>query len=65
MEISDEKVEKYREVYKEIYGQPIEKGRARDELTALVCLMNAVRNYVGNMNPADISDEKNNTASRI
>jgi hypothetical protein len=63
MEISNEKVEKYCEVYEEIYGQPIEKGRARDELTALVCLMNAVRNYAGSMNPADINNEENNTTS--
>ena len=58
MEISDEKVEKYREIYQKIYGDIIEKEQARDELTALVCLMNTVRNYDGEIIPEDY--EENN-----
>ena len=60
MEISQEKVEKYRATYQRIYGRAIEKGRARGELTALVCLMNAVRNYIGSENREDKNDAKNN-----
>ena len=60
MEISQEKVEKYRAIYQRIYGRSIEKGRARDELTALVCLMNAVRNYIGSGNMEDKNDAENN-----
>jgi hypothetical protein len=63
MEISDEKVEKYREIYQKIYGDIIETERARDELTALVCLMNAVRNYDGDITPMNENDEENNNTN--
>lgn len=45
MQISDEKVEKYQAIYLEKYGKPIDKSLARDELTSLVCLMEAVRRH--------------------
>ena len=39
MQISEEQVEKYMALYVEEYGQPIDKARARAELTSLVCLL--------------------------
>ncbi len=42
MQISEEQVKKYVAVYLKEYGKPIDKTRARDELTALVTYMNAV-----------------------
>jgi len=39
MQISDEKVEKYQELYFLKYRKSIDKARARDELTSFVCLL--------------------------
>ena len=45
MQISDQQVEKYRAIYVEVYGEEIDKARARDELTALVCMLDAVNKF--------------------
>lgn len=42
MQISEEKVEKYIELYFKKYGVRIDKAQARSELTSLVCLLEAV-----------------------
>jgi hypothetical protein len=42
MEINDEQVKKYMILYLQKYGKDINKARARDELTSLVCLLDAV-----------------------
>lgn len=46
MQINDEQVEKYMELYLEEYGRPIDKATARIELTALVCMLNAVHRQI-------------------
>lgn len=46
MQISEEQVEKYIAVYFEVYGKTIEKAQARIELTALVCMLNAVYRHI-------------------
>jgi hypothetical protein len=40
--ISDIKVDRYIAIYFEVYGEKIDKVRARDELTSLICLLEAV-----------------------
>jgi hypothetical protein len=45
MQISDEQVEKYMVIYVEEFGHSIDKARARDELTALICYMEAVYKF--------------------
>ena len=42
MQISDQQVNRYMAIYLEEYGQTIDKAHAREELTALVCMLNAV-----------------------
>ena len=42
MEISDLKVEQYIALYLKKYGDVIDKARARNELTSLICLLEAV-----------------------
>jgi hypothetical protein len=42
MQISDEHVEKYIALYLSEYGKTIDKVKAREELTALLCMLNAV-----------------------
>jgi hypothetical protein len=42
MQITDEQVEKYIALYFLEYGKVIDKAKAREELTALVCMLNAV-----------------------
>lgn len=46
MQISDEKVEQYIALYLKKYGQSIDKVRAKDELTSLVCLLEAVYQHI-------------------
>jgi len=48
MQLSDSHIEKYIAVYLEIYGKPIDKAQARDELAALVCLLKAVYKFNNN-----------------
>ena len=50
MQITEEQVEKYIVLYVEEYGQEIDKARARDELTSLVCLLNAVYKFNNKQN---------------
>lgn len=50
MEISEAKVEEYRILYLKKYGKDIDKARARDELTSLVCLLEAVYKHINNEN---------------
>lgn len=50
MQISDEKVGQYMELYLKKYGKPIDKVRARDELTSLVCLLEAVYKHINQKN---------------
>lgn len=59
MEIGDDKVEKYMIVYGEIYGSQITKEQARNELTALVCFMNAVRTHINNLPTKHLITESN------
>ena len=46
MQISDLKVEQYQALYLKKYGAVIDKARARDELTSLVCLLDAVYKHI-------------------
>ena len=46
MQISDQKVEQYMELYFKKYGEPIDEARARAELTSLVCLLEAVYKHI-------------------
>jgi hypothetical protein len=48
MQISEDQVEKYITIYVEQYGKTIDKARARNELTALVCMLNAVNRHIIN-----------------
>ena len=50
MQISDEKVGQYMELYLKKYGKPIDKARAREELTSLICLLEAVYKFINNKN---------------
>jgi hypothetical protein len=50
MEINDEQVKKYIILYLQKYGKDIGKARARDELTSLVCLLNAVYKQLNKSN---------------
>ena len=46
MQVEDTKVEEYQALYLKKYGQSIDKARARDELTSLVCLLEAVYQHI-------------------
>lgn len=50
MQISNEQVDKYIAIYVEEYGKTIDKARARDDLTALVCYMEAVYQFNNKQN---------------
>lgn len=50
MQISDKKVEEYQILYLKKYGKSIDKSHARDELTSLVCLLEAVYKHVNKDN---------------
>lgn len=54
MQISDEKVEQYITLCFKKYGVVIDKARARDELTPLICLLEAVYKH----NNIEIYNEK-------
>lgn len=45
MQISEAQIEKYMSIYLETYGKEIDRTRARDELIALVCLLEAVYKF--------------------
>jgi hypothetical protein len=45
MPISNQQVEKYMATFLEEYGYVIDKDRARVELTALVCLLEAIYKF--------------------
>jgi hypothetical protein len=53
MQISNQKVEEYQILYFKKYGKDIDKAHARDELTSLVCLLEAVYKHIN-------KDNKNN-----
>jgi hypothetical protein len=50
MQISDKKVEEYQILYFKKYGKDIDKAHARDELTSLVCLLEAVYKHINKNN---------------
>ena len=50
MQISDAKVEEYMNLYFQKYGVSIDKARARDELTSLACLLEAVYKHINKNN---------------
>jgi len=50
MEIKDKQVEKYMTLYSEKYGKSIDRVHARDELTSLVCLLDAVYKQINKLN---------------
>ena len=50
MQISEEKVDKYIAIYLQEYGEKIERARARDELTSLICLMESVYQFINQDN---------------
>jgi len=50
MQISDQKVEQYINLYFKKYGKNIDKAQARAELTSLVCLLDAVYKHINNLN---------------
>jgi len=50
MQISEEKIEKYMEIYFEEYGRSIDKAQALIELTALLCVLNAVYRHQNKSN---------------
>lgn len=45
MQISEERIDQYVALYLEEYGKPIDRVQARNELTALICLMEAVYKF--------------------
>jgi len=45
MQITEGRVSQYMDLYLEEYGKPINRVQARNELTALVCLMESVYKY--------------------
>lgn len=46
MQISEERIDQYIALYLEEYGKPIERVQARNELTALICLLEAVYKHL-------------------
>jgi len=50
MEISDENVKKYMSIYLSEYGKTIDKAKAREELTALIVMLNAVHQHYNKTN---------------
>lgn len=50
MQINEIKVEEYQVLYFKKYGKSIDKARARDELTSLVCLLDAVYKNINKYN---------------
>jgi len=50
MHISDKHVKKYIAIYLEEHGRLIDKAQARDELTALICLLEAVYKHANKIN---------------
>ena len=50
MQISDEKVEQYVNLYFKKYGKNIDKAQARIELSALVCILEATYKYINKNN---------------
>ncbi len=50
MQIEDTKVGEYQILYQKKYGKSIDKARARDELTSLVCLLEAVYQHINSIN---------------
>ena len=56
MHIADEQVEKYQVLYLEEYGHPIDKSKARVELTALVYLLDAMHEHMEKYNWPDVSN---------
>ena len=50
MQISDAQIEKYMSIYLETYGRPIDRAQAREELIALVCLLEAVYKFNNKIN---------------
>lgn len=54
--ISEEQVEKYRELYLLDYGKPIDAIQARIELTALVSLLDAMHQHMENYGWPDVSN---------
>lgn len=50
MHTNEEQVEKYMALYFEEYGRPIDKVNAQKELTALVCMLNAVYQHINKNN---------------
>jgi hypothetical protein len=45
MQISDQRVKQYQELYREKYGKDIDIAKARDELTALACYLDAIYKF--------------------
>lgn len=50
MQISEEKLERYQKIFLEEYGFEISKAQALTELTALICLLNAVHRHLNKDN---------------
>jgi hypothetical protein len=50
MQITEDRVSQYMELYLKEYGIPIDKVQARNELTSLVCLMEAVYKFNNKLN---------------
>ena len=55
MQITEEQVEKYMAIYLEKYGVPIDKRKALDELTALLCLLVSVHKHMQQQDWPDLS----------
>lgn len=50
MQISEEKIKKYQEIFFQEYGFEIDKAQASQELLSLVCLLNAVHRHINKSN---------------
>lgn len=50
MQISEEKIKRYQEIFLEEYGFEIEPSKALEELSSLVCLLNAVHRHINKHN---------------
>ncbi len=57
MQISEKYLEKYISIYLEEYNELIDKSKARDEITALVCLINAVQQQNNKINQSSANKD--------
>jgi len=50
MHISEEKINRYIAIYLEEYGRQIDRAQALSQLTALICMLEAVDRHINKIN---------------